>query len=136
MISAALSLLTPEKANLMLLSPEHEGRCPLRERWFGTQYSVEGAFLCLCLLSGFPLSPLSSTIHPVDLLPPHPPTPCGEPLQPETVAASSENASICLCKGGKIGCKDPVLKELVVFLIGRDPAGLDGAVDGEPGAEH
>uniref|UniRef100_H3BWC0 Nardilysin convertase n=1 Tax=Tetraodon nigroviridis TaxID=99883 RepID=H3BWC0_TETNG len=40
-ISAALSLLTPEKANLMLLSPEHEGRCPLRERWFGTQYSVE-----------------------------------------------------------------------------------------------
>ncbi|XP_029687014.1 nardilysin [Takifugu rubripes] len=40
-ISAALSLLTPEKANLMLLSPEHEGRCPLREKWFGTQYSVE-----------------------------------------------------------------------------------------------
>uniref|UniRef100_A0A672ZLN9 Nardilysin a (N-arginine dibasic convertase) n=1 Tax=Sphaeramia orbicularis TaxID=375764 RepID=A0A672ZLN9_9TELE len=41
-ISAALSLLTPEKANLMLLSPEHEGQCPLREKWFGTQYSVEG----------------------------------------------------------------------------------------------
>ncbi|KAM3870963.1 nardilysin-like [Diretmus argenteus] len=40
-ISAALSLLTPEKANLMLLSPEHEGHCPLREKWFGTQYSVE-----------------------------------------------------------------------------------------------
>ncbi|XP_049596638.1 nardilysin isoform X1 [Syngnathus scovelli] len=40
-IGAALSLLTPEKANLMLLSPEHEGRCPLREKWFGTQYSVE-----------------------------------------------------------------------------------------------
>ncbi|XP_038584735.1 nardilysin-like [Micropterus salmoides] len=40
-ISAALSLLTPEKANLMLLSPEHEGQCPLREKWFGTQYSVE-----------------------------------------------------------------------------------------------
>lgn len=51
-ISAALSLLTPEKANLMLLSPEHEGRCPLREKWFGTQYSVEGASLlpplCVC----------------------------------------------------------------------------------------
>ncbi|XP_071772027.2 nardilysin [Centroberyx gerrardi] len=40
-ISAALSLLTPEKANLMLLSPEHEGHCPLREKWFGTQYSME-----------------------------------------------------------------------------------------------
>ncbi|XP_061158123.1 nardilysin-like isoform X2 [Syngnathus typhle] len=46
-IGAALSLLTPEKANLMLLSPEHEGRCPLREKWFGTQYSVEGE----CLVS-------------------------------------------------------------------------------------
>uniref|UniRef100_A0A8D3DBV1 Nardilysin a (N-arginine dibasic convertase) n=1 Tax=Scophthalmus maximus TaxID=52904 RepID=A0A8D3DBV1_SCOMX len=41
-ISAALSILAPEKANLMLLSPEHEGQCPLREKWFGTQYSVEG----------------------------------------------------------------------------------------------
>ncbi|KAM8914849.1 nardilysin-like isoform 1-T2 [Spinachia spinachia] len=40
-ISGALSLLTPEKANLMLLSPEHEGQCPLREKWFGTQYNVE-----------------------------------------------------------------------------------------------
>ncbi|KAM9708709.1 nardilysin [Menidia menidia] len=40
-ISAALSLLTPEKANLMLLSPEHEGQCSLREKWFGTQYSIE-----------------------------------------------------------------------------------------------
>ncbi|XP_033967327.1 nardilysin-like [Pseudochaenichthys georgianus] len=40
-ISAALSLLNPEKANLMLLSPEHEGHCPLREKWFGTQYSME-----------------------------------------------------------------------------------------------
>ncbi|XP_031703863.1 nardilysin-like [Anarrhichthys ocellatus] len=40
-INGALSLLTPEKANLMLLSPEHEGQCPLREKWFGTQYSVE-----------------------------------------------------------------------------------------------
>ncbi|XP_048117608.1 nardilysin [Alosa alosa] len=40
-ISAALSLLTPDKANLMLLSPEHEGQCCLREKWFGTQYSIE-----------------------------------------------------------------------------------------------
>ncbi|XP_056151210.1 nardilysin [Lampris incognitus] len=40
-ISEALSLLTPDKANLMLLSPEHEGHCPLREKWFGTHYSME-----------------------------------------------------------------------------------------------
>ncbi|XP_035269344.1 nardilysin b [Anguilla anguilla] len=40
-ISEALTLLTPEKANLQLLSPEHEGHCELREKWFGTQYSVE-----------------------------------------------------------------------------------------------
>lgn len=49
-IGAALSLLTPEKANLMLLSPEHEGQCPLREKWFGTQYSVEGRCVCACVL--------------------------------------------------------------------------------------
>uniref|UniRef100_A0A8C7S7W1 Nardilysin a (N-arginine dibasic convertase) n=1 Tax=Oncorhynchus mykiss TaxID=8022 RepID=A0A8C7S7W1_ONCMY len=40
-ISAALSLLTPDRANLLLLSPDHEGHCPLREKWFGTHYSVE-----------------------------------------------------------------------------------------------
>uniref|UniRef100_A0A8B9L807 Nardilysin a (N-arginine dibasic convertase) n=1 Tax=Astyanax mexicanus TaxID=7994 RepID=A0A8B9L807_ASTMX len=40
-ISAALNLLTPDKVNLLLLSPEHEGQCPLKEKWFGTQYSVE-----------------------------------------------------------------------------------------------
>ncbi|KAB5559148.1 hypothetical protein PHYPO_G00025620 [Pangasianodon hypophthalmus] len=40
-ISHALALLTPERANLLLLSPEHEGQCPLKEKWFGTQYSVE-----------------------------------------------------------------------------------------------
>ncbi|XP_052354860.1 nardilysin-like [Oncorhynchus keta] len=40
-ISAALSLLTPDRSNLLLLSPEHEGHCPLREKWFGTHYSVE-----------------------------------------------------------------------------------------------
>ncbi|XP_056234690.1 nardilysin b [Seriola aureovittata] len=40
-ISAALSLLTPDRANLLLLSPENEGRCPLREKWFGTCYSME-----------------------------------------------------------------------------------------------
>ncbi|XP_010863695.2 nardilysin isoform X1 [Esox lucius] len=40
-ITAALSLLTPDRSNLLLLSPEHEGHCPLREKWFGTHYSVE-----------------------------------------------------------------------------------------------
>nr|XP_020483442.2 nardilysin-like [Labrus bergylta] len=40
-ISAALSLLTPNRANLLLLSPENEGHCPLREKWFGTCYSKE-----------------------------------------------------------------------------------------------
>ncbi|KAM4739813.1 nardilysin b isoform 2-T3 [Anableps anableps] len=40
-IRTALSLLTPLRANLLLLSPEHEGRCPLREKWFGTSYSCE-----------------------------------------------------------------------------------------------
>ncbi|KAM8888335.1 nardilysin b [Synchiropus picturatus] len=40
-IRAALSLLTPDRANLLLLSPENEGRCPLKEKWFGTSYSVE-----------------------------------------------------------------------------------------------
>lgn len=42
LISRGLELLTPERANLLLLSPEHEGQCPLKEKWFGTQYSVEG----------------------------------------------------------------------------------------------
>uniref|UniRef100_A0A673JHD2 Nardilysin-like n=1 Tax=Sinocyclocheilus rhinocerous TaxID=307959 RepID=A0A673JHD2_9TELE len=41
-ISAPLTLLTPATANILLLSPEHDGRCPLNEKWFGTQYSVEG----------------------------------------------------------------------------------------------
>ncbi|KAM9357889.1 nardilysin b [Symphorus nematophorus] len=40
-ISAALSLLTPDRANLLLLSPENEGHCLLREKWFGTCYSME-----------------------------------------------------------------------------------------------
>ncbi|XP_064196993.1 nardilysin-like [Anguilla rostrata] len=40
-ISAALALLSPDRANLMLLSPEQEGGCEMRERWFGTQYSVK-----------------------------------------------------------------------------------------------
>ncbi|XP_043942822.1 nardilysin [Protopterus annectens] len=37
----ALNQLTPQRANLILLSPNNEGRCPLKEKWFGTQYNVE-----------------------------------------------------------------------------------------------
>ncbi|KAK7126778.1 hypothetical protein R3I94_018084 [Phoxinus phoxinus] len=40
-ISAALTLLNPVTANILLLSPKHDGLCPLNEKWFGTQYSVE-----------------------------------------------------------------------------------------------
>lgn len=40
-INAALSLLTPDRANLLLLSPENEGCCLLKEKWFSTCYSVE-----------------------------------------------------------------------------------------------
>uniref|UniRef100_A0A673XX40 Nardilysin b (N-arginine dibasic convertase) n=1 Tax=Salmo trutta TaxID=8032 RepID=A0A673XX40_SALTR len=40
-ISLALALLTPERANLLLLSPEHEGHCAHKEKWFGTNYSIE-----------------------------------------------------------------------------------------------
>ncbi|XP_063795614.1 nardilysin [Pseudophryne corroboree] len=40
-IADALGVLTPEKANLLLLSPANEGKCDLKEKWFGTQYSIE-----------------------------------------------------------------------------------------------
>ncbi|XP_072275730.1 nardilysin isoform X1 [Pyxicephalus adspersus] len=40
-VAEALRCLTPEKANLLLLSPANEGKCDLKEKWFGTQYSVE-----------------------------------------------------------------------------------------------
>ncbi|XP_054458442.1 nardilysin-like [Anoplopoma fimbria] len=40
-ISEALSPLTPDRANLLLLSPENEGQCPLKEKWFGTCYNME-----------------------------------------------------------------------------------------------
>ncbi len=98
MISAALSLLTPEKANLMLLSPEHEGQCPLREKWFGTQYSVEGVFLSMCVCvfvcchcnSSFP--PCRHSVNTLSFF-----SLCGD-IQPDVMkAASSGNASIYLC---------------------------------------
>ncbi|XP_071983674.1 nardilysin [Engystomops pustulosus] len=40
-IGDALRELTPGKANLLLLSPDNEGKCNLKEKWFGTQYSIE-----------------------------------------------------------------------------------------------
>ncbi|KAG9483024.1 hypothetical protein GDO78_009125 [Eleutherodactylus coqui] len=40
-IADALRELTPEKANLLLLSPDNEGKCNLKEKWFGTQYNIE-----------------------------------------------------------------------------------------------
>uniref|UniRef100_A0A8D0DY44 Nardilysin convertase n=1 Tax=Salvator merianae TaxID=96440 RepID=A0A8D0DY44_SALMN len=40
-IAEALNQLTPLKANLILLSATHEGQCHLKEKWFGTQYSME-----------------------------------------------------------------------------------------------
>ncbi|XP_069594014.1 nardilysin [Ranitomeya imitator] len=40
-IAEALRGLTPEKANLLLLSPDNEGKCPMKEKWFGTQYNIE-----------------------------------------------------------------------------------------------
>ncbi|XP_069498305.1 nardilysin [Ambystoma mexicanum] len=40
-IADALNRLTPNKANLLLLSPENEGKCHLKEKWFGTQYDIE-----------------------------------------------------------------------------------------------
>ncbi|XP_039184813.1 nardilysin-like [Crotalus tigris] len=39
-IADALNQLTPEKVNIFLLSPSHEGQCTKKENWFGTQYCV------------------------------------------------------------------------------------------------
>ncbi|XP_075802416.1 nardilysin isoform X1 [Microtus pennsylvanicus] len=40
-IAEALNKLVPQKANLVLLSGANEGKCDLKEKWFGTQYSTE-----------------------------------------------------------------------------------------------
>ncbi|CAI5779116.1 nardilysinnardilysin-like [Podarcis lilfordi] len=39
-IADALNHLIPQKANFVFFSPYHEGKCPLKEKWFGTQYSA------------------------------------------------------------------------------------------------
>ncbi|XP_061467685.1 nardilysin-like [Rhineura floridana] len=38
-IADALNHLIPQKANFFFLSPAHEGKCNLKEKWFGTQYN-------------------------------------------------------------------------------------------------
>uniref|UniRef100_A0A3P9K9K4 Nardilysin n=1 Tax=Oryzias latipes TaxID=8090 RepID=A0A3P9K9K4_ORYLA len=40
-IGSVLDLLTPQRANLLLLSPDNQGRCLLRERRFGTCFSCD-----------------------------------------------------------------------------------------------
>ncbi|KAG8518954.1 Nardilysin, partial [Galemys pyrenaicus] len=40
-IAEALNQLVPQKANLVLLSGANEGKCDLKEKWFGTHYSME-----------------------------------------------------------------------------------------------
>ncbi|KAM9243049.1 nardilysin isoform 2-T2 [Dugong dugon] len=40
-IAEALNQLVPQKANLVLLSGANEGKCELKEKWFGTQYSMQ-----------------------------------------------------------------------------------------------
>ncbi|KAM8789413.1 nardilysin isoform 2-T2 [Rhynchonycteris naso] len=40
-IAEALNQLVPQKANLVLLSGANEGKCDLKEKWFGTQYNME-----------------------------------------------------------------------------------------------
>ncbi|XP_054841211.1 nardilysin-like [Eublepharis macularius] len=58
-IADAINHLTPQKANFFLLSPAHEGKCPLREKWFGTQYSVSeiDEFWNKLWNTDFPLNP-------------------------------------------------------------------------------
>uniref|UniRef100_A0A2K6T8U3 Nardilysin convertase n=1 Tax=Saimiri boliviensis boliviensis TaxID=39432 RepID=A0A2K6T8U3_SAIBB len=40
-IAEALNQLVPQKANFVLLSGANGGKCDLKEKWFGTQYSIE-----------------------------------------------------------------------------------------------
>ncbi|XP_074858591.1 nardilysin [Carettochelys insculpta] len=40
-IADALNQLYPQRSNLVLLSAANEGKCHLKERWFGTQYGLE-----------------------------------------------------------------------------------------------
>ncbi|XP_063156335.1 nardilysin-like [Candoia aspera] len=39
-IADALNHLIPQKVNIFLLSPSHEGQCTKKEKWFGTRYCM------------------------------------------------------------------------------------------------
>jgi len=41
-IASLLTQLSPDKANIMILSPANKQLCTIKEKWFGTSYSVEG----------------------------------------------------------------------------------------------
>uniref|UniRef100_A0A8B9PHG8 Nardilysin n=1 Tax=Apteryx owenii TaxID=8824 RepID=A0A8B9PHG8_APTOW len=63
-IADALNQLTPQRANLVLLSAANEGQCHLKEKWFGTQYSVEATDFALkvadCPETEYPVKTLST----------------------------------------------------------------------------
>ncbi|XP_060100309.1 nardilysin-like [Heteronotia binoei] len=58
-IADAVNHLTPQKANFILFSPEHTGKCPIKEKWFGTRYSVSeiDEFWSKLWDTDFPLNP-------------------------------------------------------------------------------
>ncbi|XP_015277075.1 PREDICTED: nardilysin-like [Gekko japonicus] len=58
-IGDAVNHLVPPKANLILFSPTHAGKCPMKEKWFGTQYSVSDIdeFWSKLWDTDFPLNP-------------------------------------------------------------------------------
>ncbi len=41
-ITTVLSHFTPDRVNIITLSPTYTAQCRLKERWFGTRYCVEG----------------------------------------------------------------------------------------------
>ncbi|KAL8181795.1 UNVERIFIED_CONTAM: hypothetical protein K2H54_029439 [Gekko kuhli] len=58
-IGDAVNHLIPQKANLILFSPVHMGKCPMKEKWFGTQYAVSDIdeFWSKLWDTDFPLNP-------------------------------------------------------------------------------
>ncbi len=41
-ITTVLSHFTPDRVNIITLSPTYTAQCRLKERWFGTRHCVEG----------------------------------------------------------------------------------------------
>ncbi|XP_013923143.1 PREDICTED: nardilysin-like [Thamnophis sirtalis] len=58
-IADALNHLTPEKVNIFLLSPSHEGQCSKKEKWFGAQYCMLDidSYWSTLWRTDFPLNP-------------------------------------------------------------------------------